>query len=77
MLAWIAEKIGGVAGDTVEALKYVGEEVLSIPDALSKGYDEGLMITPEGEEAEPKEMDNDVSPKTTEEVNTDEVRTKL
>ena len=40
--------LGGAVGDVVELVKDTGNAVASIPDAISDGYEQGLMVTPEG-----------------------------
>jgi len=54
MLSWIAATVGGITKDiTVAAgntFDYIVEEVSSIPDAFSAGYDHGLITGPDLEE---------------------------
>ena len=54
MLNLLAKTLGGLVGDTIEVIKSTGSEISDIPGALKAGFDEGLMITPEGmEQQEP------------------------
>ena len=66
MLGSILKGLGGLAGDAVEVVKMAGEEVVNAPGALMDGFNEGLIITPEGQETEePKEVASNDAPKET------------
>jgi len=65
MLGYIVEKLGGLTRDVVELGESIVEEAGSIPDRFSKGYDKGLIITPEPEQDNEQalsEINNEVSP---------------
>ena len=47
MLQALFKGIGGLASDAVEGIKTVGEEIANIPDALSEGFEQGLMVDTE------------------------------
>lgn len=46
MLQTLFKAIGGLAGDAVETVKIVGNEIIDAPSAMVDGFQEGLMITP-------------------------------
>jgi len=37
---------GGLLGDLAEGVKWAGDEIAEIPQALEDGWNEGLMVTP-------------------------------
>lgn len=51
MLQYIAATVGGLCKDTVVGINnvttYIVDEISSIPDAFSTGYDHGLITGPE------------------------------
>jgi hypothetical protein len=51
MLSFIAATVGGIAKDisvaAANTYDYIIEEVSSVPDALSAGYDHGLFTGPD------------------------------
>ena len=57
MLGWIIEKTTAVVSETYDAVAAVGdyiiEDIKSIPDAVEKGWDDGL-FTPTEETPEKK-----------------------
>ena len=46
MVASLFKGLGGLLGDTAEGIKWLGDEVSEIPQALEDGWNEGLMVTP-------------------------------
>ena len=50
MLNGLGKMVGGVLGDTVEIIKMGAEEIVDLPGSIIDGFNEGLMITPEGQE---------------------------
>ena len=43
--------IGGLLSDTIEAAKYIGSEIVAIPQAIEDGYNNGAMIDTENSTA--------------------------
>ena len=43
--------VGGIAGDAVELTKDIGKEVIDIPGAIMDGFNEGVVLTPTGDNA--------------------------
>ena len=64
MLSTLFKGIGGLTGDLVEGVKYVGSEIIDAPGAFIEGVQEGLITR----EDEPREADAVTPAKTTERV---------
>ena len=45
MLSSVFKGFGGLLGDTVEAVKYIGEEIMEVPGAIADGFEEGLITS--------------------------------
>jgi hypothetical protein len=43
MISWLAKTIGQTVREVVEVVDATLEEIKSIPDSISQGYDEGII----------------------------------
>lgn len=51
MLKEIFGVAGGLIGDAVELTKDIGKEIIDIPGAIKDGFNEGVILTPTGDNA--------------------------
>lgn len=52
MIGWIAEQLGGLTRDTVNVISDTIEDITSVGDRFSEGYDEGLLTDVPKEETD-------------------------